>query len=184
MIIIIAVVLVLVSGMLYLRYVTQHSPAVIGNEHDKTIGLLSKKISLFSEVSGVITLDQKPLADARVTRTVEWKDKTYKDEAVTGTDGSFAMPPMEGPGRQLMAEFVAFQTITVQYQGKTWPIWGLTKGDERLNHELIDKNNMNTDGMPIKFSCELSDPERYIQLLSAVLETNCIFDTSIGELLP
>jgi hypothetical protein len=147
------------------------------------MGLLGRKIYLFSSVTGVITLHHKPAVGARIVRTVKWHNKDYSDEAVTGADGSFTMPPMEGPGRQLMAEFVAFQSIAVQYQGKTWPIWGLTKGDERLNHELIDKNNINTDGMPIKFSCELSDPERYIQLLSAVLETNCTFHTGIGELL-
>jgi len=145
--------------------------------------VLGQKIVLFSEVNGVITLNQKPLSGARVMRQVEWKDITYKDETVTSADGSFHLPEMPGPGRILMSEFVAYQKIDVEYQGKEWLIWKMVKRDSLPNRELIDLNNGESAGMPIHFTCELSEPTRLIKLLMGVLRTNCHFPVKVGEVL-
>ncbi|OHA80390.1 MAG: hypothetical protein A2675_01335 [Candidatus Yonathbacteria bacterium RIFCSPHIGHO2_01_FULL_51_10] len=177
----VTVVLVLVVGTLYSRYAAQSSPLVVGGENDKEAGLLGQKIVLFSAVNGVITLDQKPLAGARVTRTVEWKDETYKDEATTSASGSFHLPEMPGPGRIVLAEFVASQLMEVEYQDQKWLIWRMVKREAGPNRELVDDNNWESAGTPIEFSCELSTPTRKIKLLLSVLRTNCQFPAEIGE---
>ena len=154
-----------------------------GNAMDVLGHVLGKKIVLFSKVNGVITLNKKPLVGARVLRQVKWKDKTYKDETLTAADGSFHLPEMPGPGRILMAEFVAYQRIAVEYQGNKWQIWETVKGDPLANRELVDMSNWESAGMPIQFTCELSEPERSIKLLMAVLGTNCHFPVKIGKVL-
>lgn len=145
------------------------------------MSLLGKKIVLFSDVNGVITLNQKPLAGARVTRTVEWKEKTYKDEAVTSVTGGFHLPEMPGPGRIMMAEFVAYQSMEVEYQDKKWQIWRMAKRDASPNRELVDEKNWESAGIPIQFACELSSPARKIKLMLSVLTSNCRFSEDIGE---
>jgi len=154
-----------------------------GNAMDVLGHVLGKKIVLFSDVNGVISLNKKPLVGARVLRQVEWKDITYKDETLTSADGSFHLPEMPGPGRILLAEFVAYQKIDVEYQGNEWLIWKMVKGDPLANRELIDMSNWESVGMPIQFSCELSEPTRLIKLLMGVLRTNCHFPVEIGEVL-
>jgi hypothetical protein len=143
--------------------------------------MLGQKVVLFSNVDGVITMHHKPLGGARVLRSVKWKDKVYRDEVKTGPDGSFKLPAMMGPGRIVLAEFVAHQTIAVEHQGKQWEIWGLTKRSEELNQELVDKTHVRPKGVPIEFSCELTESARYIELLGGVLETSCRFKVEVGE---
>ena len=152
-----------------------------GNAMDVLGHVLGKKIVLFSEVNGGITLNKKPLPGARVMRQVEWKDITYKDETLTSADGSFHLPEMPGPGRILLAEFVAYQKIDVEYQGNEWLIWKTVKGDAAPNQELADTNNWESGGMPIQFSCELTEPTKLIKLMMGVLRTNCHFPVKIGE---
>ncbi len=49
------------------------------------------KVCLFSEISGVITLDGKPVANAKLVRTVN-KEKDITDETTTDDKGYFKMP--------------------------------------------------------------------------------------------
>lgn len=146
------------------------------------MGLLGEKVYLFSEVKGVITLNNKPVKGARIIRTVEWKDDTYVDEATTAEDGSFTLPLKKGKGRILLAEFVAYQTMEVEYEDQKWLIWRTIKRNELINGELVDRDH--PDGMPIIFECELSDKQKLFGLRSAVLRTRCSFFKKIGEELP
>ncbi len=143
------------------------------------MGLFGEKVYLFSEVKGVITLNGEPLEGARVKRSVEWKDKTYVDEVITASDGSFDLPVMNSGERIVLAELVIYQLIMVEYQGKSWRIWRKTKGSPGLNQELIDWKH--PDGIPIQFTCELSDDERLLELVGGVLRTRCRFVEEIGE---
>ncbi len=143
------------------------------------MGLLGEKIYLFSEVKGSVTLDNKPLSGARVIRMVDWKDREYTDEVTTDADGSFSFPPMKGNGRILLAQFVAYQTMTVEYEGTEWLIWRTVKIRPDLQGELVDDEHL--DGVEIDVACELSEPERLIKLLGSVLRTRCFFRNPIGE---
>jgi len=142
---------------------------------------VGEKIVLFSSVNGVLTFHQKPAAGARVMRSVEYKEKIYRDETISAENGSFSLPEMPGPGRIVMEEFIAFQSIEVEYQGQKSEIWTLVKRDHLANRELIDKDNRKTPGMYIDFTCELTTPPRNIELMLAVLVTNCIFPVEIGR---
>ncbi len=156
---------------------------LFASSEGNAMGLLGKKVVLFSSVDGVLTLNQKPLAGARVTRSVEWKDKTYKDETLTSATGGFHLPEMPGPGRIMLGEFVAYQSIDVEHHGEHWQIWRMVKGDAGANRELVDLRNWESAGMPIQFSCELTAAPKKIKLLLGVLRTNCHFPSEIGEVL-
>lgn len=81
------------------------------------------KVCLFSKISGVITLDGKPAANAKVIRTVNLNkdkiDSTYTDE-----NGHFEMPAVfqRTVTKFLPQEFVAKQDIVVQYNGDLYDI--------------------------------------------------------------
>jgi hypothetical protein len=147
------------------------------------MGLFGKKAVLFSALSGTITAAHKPVAGARVLRSVQWNAQTYKDEASTDQAGRFQFDEMPAPGRSGLSQFAAFQSIEVEYQGKKTQIWRLAKMDPDPDKELVDFRNHKSGGVPIAFTCELAAPMQKIELLMGVLATSCSFPVKVGEVI-
>ena len=75
------------------------------------------KVCLFSKISGVILLNGKAVANARVVRTVKLS-KEQTDETTTDDQGYFEMSAVftRTIGKYLPQEFVSSQLIEVVYQ--------------------------------------------------------------------
>ena len=145
-------------------------------------GFRGDKVYLFSEVNGVITLNNQPVKGAKVIRRAEWNEKVHIDEAITAEDGSFHFPVLDSGKRIVISEFIGLQKIDVEYKGKSWLIWRMVKSSPGINEELRDRNY--PDGMPIQFTCDLSSKDRLLALMAGVLRTKCIFPNKIGKELP
>lgn len=110
------------------------------------------KVCLFSKISGVITLDGKPAAKARVIRTVNL-NKNKVDETYTDENGYFEMPAVfqRTVTKFLPQEFVAKQNIVVRYNEQEYEVWS---GVKRAPEE-----NSESRGMPLVVECELGMDE-------------------------
>lgn len=111
------------------------------------------KSCVFSAVSGVVTLDGKPVANAQINRQAKWQ-KSGSDQTQTDASGNFSFPPMYQSSimKFMPAEFVTHQTIHIVHDGKEYLAWESTKRAPEENSEL--------GGKPIKMTCELSkEPE-------------------------
>ena len=116
------------------------------------------KVCLFSRISGVITLDGKPIANARLVRTVN-KESDKVDEATTDEKGYFEMPAVfeRTVTKFLPQEFVVSQKIVVHYQEKEYEIWSGIKRDK--------EENVESRGKPLVVTCELNLKEpNYIKV--------------------
>lgn len=76
------------------------------------------KVCLFSEITGVITLNGKPVANARLVRTAD-RVGAITDETTTDEKGHFSMPAVyeRTIAKYLPQEFVASQEIHVYLDG-------------------------------------------------------------------
>ena len=112
------------------------------------------KVCLFSEVSGVVTLDGKPVADVEVVRTAQMgHDNIYTDKTVTDGQGRYRFPARFTHSVYKIApvEPVITQKITFYYQDKEYLGWFMTKRDYEVNTEL---------GHPLNLTCALdSEPK-------------------------
>ena len=82
------------------------------------------KVCLFSRMTGVVELDRKPVANAKLIRTIK-VSKTVSDETYTDEQGRFEFPVVykRALAKYLPQEFVANQEVHVQYGGKDYRIW-------------------------------------------------------------
>ena len=82
------------------------------------------KVCLFSAISGVITLDGKPVVNARLVRTAK-KEGTKTDETSTDEKGHFQFPAIfeRTISKYLPMEFVVKQDILVYHQGMKYKMW-------------------------------------------------------------
>lgn len=127
------------------------------------------KVCLFSQISGVITLDGRPAANARIIRTANLsRDKV--DETYTDENGYFEMPPVfqRTVAKFLPQEFTAKQTINVEYDGNNYVIWRGVKRDPGENTEARGEN--------LVVTCELSNDEDLIIIDGAPIFTLCNWD--------
>lgn len=127
------------------------------------------KVCLFSAISGKITLDGKPVANARLVRTGD-RDGPKVDEAVTDANGSFAFPAMNERTitKLLPQEFVASQKIVVTYNNKNYQIWSSVKRNSEENTE--------SRGKPLVVACELNSEEKSIIVDRVPIHTLCVWD--------
>ncbi len=110
------------------------------------------KVCLFSKISGVITFEGKPVANALLTRTASLsKDKV--DQTRTDENGHFEMPAVfeRTITKFLPQEFVAKQVISVEFNNQTYDIWS---GVKRTPEE-----NAESRGKPLVVSCELTQAD-------------------------
>lgn len=128
------------------------------------------KVCLFSKISGVITLDGLPAANAKVIRTANLnKDKvdiTYTDE-----NGFFEMPAVfqRTVTKFLPQEFVTKQDIVVQYNGKEYDIWS---GVKRTPDE-----NAEARGEILNVQCELNSEKSIKMVNNSPYISRCTWDT-------
>lgn len=132
------------------------------------------KVCLFSGISGVITKDGKPVANARVVRTAD-RDGERKDETTTDDNGYFELPPMfeRTVTKLLPMEFVVAQEIVVIHEEQKVEIWSSVKRSPEENSE--------SRGNELKVSCELSSEERSFMVNRVPIHTRCVWDVVIDE---
>jgi hypothetical protein len=124
------------------------------------------KVCLFSKISGVITLDGKPVANAKITRTVNLnKDKV--DHTYTDDKGYFEMPAVfqRTVTKFLPQEFVAKQEIVVRHLEKEYRIWSSVKRTPEENSEARGKD--------LVVECELNGEETLITVNNSPIFSLC-----------
>lgn len=127
------------------------------------------KVCLFSNMTGVITLDGKPVANARLVRTVNLSsDET--DETTTDENGNFQLPAIfkRTVSKYLPQEFAANQQIIVHYNDKEYRIWS---GVKRKPDE-----NTESRGKPLDVKCELNSEETMIKVNNSPIFSLCTWD--------
>ena len=135
---------------------------------------LAKHYVLFSNISGTITIDGKPVRNARVIRRVR-KAHTANDDLIdeTTTDdtGYFNMPVIRQ--KSIMAgllpmAFGAPQEVHVYHEGMKHKIWSGGKIDPAENAEAR--------GKPLVVSCDLANEEKMITVNRGTIFTKCEWD--------
>lgn len=124
------------------------------------------KSCVFSEVNGVLLFQGKPAAGAVVKRQVEYQDKEA-DQTTADEAGRFSLPALyqRSMVKFLPAEFVAAQSLVVEYQGQEYKIWSNTKRKPEPNAEL--------GGQPLNLRCEITGELKLHREFGSILRTNC-----------
>ncbi len=124
------------------------------------------KVCLFSAISGVITLDGKPVANARLVRTAN-RDSAKTDETTTDKDGHFSLPVMfeRTVTKYLPQEFVVKQDILVYYKDAKYDMWSGVKRKPEENTE--------SRGKPLVVKCELSQEKKFKQVNNSPIISLC-----------
>ena len=127
------------------------------------------RVCLFSAISGTITLNGKPIVNARVIRTGD-RDGPKVDEAVTDANGHFTFPAMyeRTITKFLPQEFVASQKIIVNYQNRKYEIWNSIKRNSDENTE--------SRGKSLIVFCELNGEEKTIVIDRVPIHSLCVWD--------
>ena len=127
------------------------------------------KVCLFSAMSGTITLDGKPVANARLVRTGD-RDGAIVDETHTDKNGYFEFPAMfeRTITKFLPQEFVAAQKVVVIHDTKNYIIWSSIKRNSAENVEA--------KGKPLVVTCELNSEERSIIVDRVPIHSLCVWD--------
>jgi hypothetical protein len=133
------------------------------------------KVCLFSGISGVITLDGKPVANARLVRTAD-RDGAMTDETTTDENGHFSMPPVfeRTITKYLPQEFVASQEIYVYVDGMKYKMWS---GVKRKAYE-----NAESRGKPLIVTCELSGEEQFKQVDNSPIFSLCEWEAEADKI--
>ncbi len=131
------------------------------------------KHCLFSGISGTITLDGKPVSDAKVKRVVgkAHTQGELKDETTTDKNGYFKMPPVFDRSvlsKVLPMEFAVPQRIVVLYEGVEHEIWN---GVKRKREE-----NAESRGAPLIVQCELTAEETLKEVDGSPIFSKCVWD--------
>lgn len=127
------------------------------------------RVCLFSAISGTITLDGKPVANARLIRTGD-RDGPKVDETLTDEKGYFEFPSMyeRTITKLLPQEFVAAQKIIVCHNNSEYQIWSSIKRKPDENTE--------SRGKPLVVTCELSKEEQTIVVDRVPIHSLCVWD--------
>ena len=127
------------------------------------------KVCLFSGISGVITLNGKPVANAKLVRTAD-RDGVRTDETTTDEKGYFSMPPVfeRTVTKYLPQEFVVSQQINVIFNGEKYELWSAVKRKPEENTEALGKR--------LVVECELNNEVNHIAVDRSVFFTLCTWD--------
>ena len=133
------------------------------------------KVCLFSKISGVVTLNGKPVVNAQLTRTASLS-KNRTDTARTDENGYFEMPSVfeRTITKFLPQEFVAKQVIEVNYDNHQYDIWS---GVKRTPEE-----NAESKGQPLQVSCELSSDKTLKQVNNNPIISRCTWAAEPDEM--
>jgi len=146
---------------------------VAGTTKGQSMSLLhhpEQDIVISSPFEGRILFGGKPLAGARIERTVKWKDETgMTDATTTDENGRFALPLVtESAKLPKLTQFVAHQEISVIHNDTKYTIWVMGKLGKELYSEL--------GGKPENFRCELTDDLMRVETDDGLLGTLCKWD--------
>jgi len=127
------------------------------------------KVCLFSNISGVILIDGKPVKNAKLVRTVDLSGKEI-DEARTDENGHFEMPAVFARTitKYLPQEFSSYQEIVVHYNNTAYRIWSAVKRKP--------EENIEARGKPLIIKCELNSEETMIKVNNSPIFSLCIWD--------
>jgi hypothetical protein len=127
------------------------------------------KVCLFSAISGTITLDGKPAANARLVRTGD-RDGARVDEAVTDEHGYFEFPAMmeRTLTKFLPQEFTASQKIIVHYNDEKYEIWSAVKRKK--------EENVESRGKSLVVRCELHAEQQLVIVNDSPIHSLCTWD--------
>ncbi len=126
------------------------------------------KVCLFSAISGVITLNGQPVADAKLIRTANRAGK--RDETTTDAKGQFSFPALyeRTITKYLPQEFAVGQLIMVEYKGKSYELWSGVKGNPEENTE--------SRGRPLIVQCDLGNQKQLKEVNSSPIFSLCTWD--------
>ncbi|MDH5778538.1 MAG: carboxypeptidase-like regulatory domain-containing protein, partial [Gammaproteobacteria bacterium] len=110
------------------------------------------RVCLFSEVNGVVTVQGKPVAGARIVRTAKLGDKPYTDTTTTDSRGMFNFKARftNSVNKIAPVEPRIPQKLVIEHAGKEHVGWEMSKHNYDTDGEL---------GKPINISCELTNEE-------------------------
>ncbi len=117
------------------------------------------KIYVFSDVTGVVTMNGVPVQGAEVLRTGDHEhDKVYQDKTMTDAEGRFSFGPISTFSmRPIMLGTIIRQKIVIKYQGMEYLAWKTTK---TTNHRYGEINDEDVDRpVLLELACELTDPQ-------------------------
>ena len=129
-----------------------------------------EEVVLCSPMEGVITLEGKPVSNAKIKRNIKWQDDEGEtDTYYTDENGYFSLPIKQTTVRlNKITQFVMGQEITVFYENNEYVIWGGAKGGKEVYAEL--------GGRPINMKCELTSEGESIRSDNTLLFTLCKWD--------
>jgi len=129
------------------------------------------EVVLFSPMQGKITVNDKPVADARVERFLKWKDETgEKDSFSTDQSGHFNIPVKKDTVKlSTISKFVIAQEVRVYIDKEEYLIWTMGTGNKTSYGEL--------GGKPKTLRCELSDAMTCVEVDDGLLGTSCKWDS-------
>jgi len=129
------------------------------------------EVVLFSPMQGKITVNDKPVADARVERFLKWKDETgEKDSFSTDQSGHFNIPVKKDTIKlSTISKFVIAQEVRVYIDKEEYLIWTMGTGNKTSYGEL--------GGKPKTLRCELSDAMTCVEVDDGLLGTSCKWDS-------
>ncbi len=132
------------------------------------------KVCLFSNISGVILIDGKPVENARLVRTVDLSGKET-DEVITNAQGEFEMPAVfvRTITKYLPQEFSSSQEIVVHYKNKEYRIWSAVKRKP--------EENIESRGKPLVVRCELNSEETMIKVNNSPIFSLCTWDVEADK---
>ena len=118
------------------------------------------ELELSPEVKGVVTLDGKPVADAKIIRTLTYSDKNFIDNTTTDEQGYFQLPVKLVKIRtSSMFDTAVTQSLVVEHANNYKDIWSAGTTNT-LNYDSIHK-------LLSDMKCELTSPEMRLEIPSA-----------------
>lgn len=155
------------------------------------------KVCVFTDVSGVVTLEGKPVAGARIVRTATlvFNGKKFKDETTTDAEGRFQLGAIYARtiNKVLPSEDFVDQKVVIYYQDKEYPAWELRKWNYDYNGELNRISSEvihNLKIIPFALACELTDRVRITKPASnrlsligglCVYQGELIYESNVDE---
>ena len=130
----------------------------------------NNKTCLFSAISGTITLNGKPVANARIKRVAG----EHIDESKTDENGYFSMSSVFDTSisnairKFVPSQFVSPQRLYVYVDGMEYQILDSVKRREKEFSESL--------GRPWIVTCELTDEENLFKIDGSPFATNCKWD--------
>lgn len=117
----------------------------------------ARTLTLFSDVSGSVIQNGKPVAGAEIERRYHWhwKDQQTSETTVTDAQGRFQFPAATASsffGSLIPHEPVVQQTILIRSGGTEYRAWKYTKHNYEANGEV---------GRALRLRCELGSEDAY-----------------------